>query len=121
MKISSLIVALSIVAASALASAKAESRPALTPVKARNLVCMVNDMYMGKEQIPVEVSGKTYYGCCPMCKERLEKNPEARSAVDPVSGKKVDKATAVIGRAADDAVVYFETAANLAAYNKRQK
>ncbi|VAW13928.1 hypothetical protein MNBD_BACTEROID05-864, partial [hydrothermal vent metagenome] len=30
----------------------------------KNLVCMINDKYMdGKIQIPVEVEGKTYYGC----------------------------------------------------------
>lgn len=31
-----------------------------------NLVCMVNDAYMGKEQIEVPFEGKMYYGCCNM-------------------------------------------------------
>jgi len=35
-------------------------------------VCMVNDRVMGKPQIPVEVEGKTYYGCCEGCKSRLQ-------------------------------------------------
>ena len=55
-------------------------------------VCMVNEMAMGKEQIPVEVDGKTYYGCCEMCKNTLAKDASKRTATDPVSGKQVDKA-----------------------------
>ena len=39
-----------------------------------------------------------------------------RQATDPVSGKPVDKARAVIGRTADDEVFYFESAANLRRY-----
>ena len=35
-------------------------------------VCMVNNKFMGAEQISIIVNGKTYYGCCPMCKERLK-------------------------------------------------
>jgi YHS domain-containing protein len=80
-------------------------------------VCMINDRSMAMEQIPVEIEKKTYYGCCPMCKERLEKDPESRYAVDPVSGKKVDKAKAVIGALPGAAVLYFENAENLEKYN----
>lgn len=61
-----------------------------------NLVCMVNNEYMGKEQLVVEVEGKTYYGCCEMCQERLPKDESVRYAVDPQTGEKVDKATAYI-------------------------
>src|SRR5690606_17886247 len=32
-----------------------------------DMVCMVNDEYMGKKQIPVVVGATTYYGCCDMC------------------------------------------------------
>ncbi|WP_246054093.1 MULTISPECIES: hypothetical protein [Antarcticibacterium] len=35
------------------------------------LVCMVNNAYMGKSQMPVPVNGKTYYGCCEMCVGKL--------------------------------------------------
>lgn len=80
-------------------------------------VCMINDRNMAHEQIPVEVDGKTYYGCCPMCKERLEKDEASRYAVDPVSGKKVDKAKAVIGVLPGAAVLYFENEENLKKYN----
>ena len=80
-------------------------------------VCMINDRSMANEQIPVEVDGKTYYGCCPMCKERLAKDEASRYAIDPVSGKKVDKAKAVIGALPGAAVLYFENEANLQKYN----
>ena len=64
----------------------------------------------------IEVGGKTYFGCCPMCKERLSTDAEARQAMDPVSGRMVDKAVAVIGVLPTGAVVYFESEANLAAH-----
>jgi YHS domain-containing protein len=79
-------------------------------------VCMINNKLFDKAQIPVTVNGKTYYGCCPMCKEKLEKSAEARNAVDPVSKKSVDKATATIGAAPDGTVYYFENEANLKKY-----
>lgn len=79
-------------------------------------VCMINNKLFDKAQIPVTVNGKTYYGCCPMCKEKLENSAAARTATDPISGKKVDKATAVIGAQADGKVYYFENEANLKTY-----
>ena len=86
-----------------------------------NLVCMVNDRSMAMEQIPVEVEGKTYYGCCPMCKDRLAKDESFRYAIDPVSGAKVDKAKAVIGALPGAGVVYFESIANLEKFNAGQR
>lgn len=80
-------------------------------------VCMINNAAMPKDQIPVVVEGKTYYGCCPMCKERLARDAASRVAVDPVSGKSVDKATAVIGALKGGDVLYFENEKNLAAFN----
>lgn len=82
--------------------------PALQKVEAKK-VCMVNDAVFAKDQIPVEVQGRTYYGCCEMCKGRLANDETARTAADPVTGKKVDKATAVIGAKADGSVLYFES------------
>lgn len=72
-------------------------------------VCMVNNQVFEKDQIPVTFEGKTYYGCCEMCKERLAKDAGARTAVDPVTGKPVDKATAVIAAMPDGKVLYFES------------
>lgn len=76
------------------------------------LVCMMNNKFMGTEQISVEVDGKIYYGCCPMCKERLKNEASARQAIDPISGNTVDKAAAIIGAAPDEAVYYFENETN---------
>lgn len=92
------------------------STSALTRVDDRSTVCMVNDQYMASPQIAVPVAGKTYFGCCAMCKQKLESNESARTAKDPVSGRVVDKATAVIARNASGRVFYFEDEANMAKY-----
>lgn len=89
---------------------------ALTEVTDPSQVCMVNNQYMGRPQIPTTVNGKTYYGCCPMCKGRLEKEASARTAKDPVSGRDVDKAVAVIGKQENGDILYFESRQTLAAY-----
>lgn len=52
-----------------------------------------------------------------MCKGQLEKDPKQRVAIDPVSGKKVEKSLAVIGVASNGGVIYFESIANLEKYN----
>lgn len=93
---------------------------ALQVVEAK-YVCMINNQRFNKEQIPVEVEGRTYYGCCEMCKGKLGGDPQSRVAVDPVSGKEVDKAKAVIGANADGAVFYFENAENLKRYKADTK
>ena len=84
-----------------------------------NQVCMINEQHMAKLQIAVDVEGKTYYGCCAMCKKQLEDKPETRVATDPVSGKQVDKAVAVIAAQEDGRVFYFENEKNLDAYNAK--
>jgi YHS domain-containing protein len=86
-----------------------------------NTVCMVNEMAMGKDQIPVEVEGKTYYGCCEMCKTALANDASKRTATDPISGKSVDKADAVIGAQEDGRVFYFENEENLKKVNALYK
>ena len=100
------------------AFAQAEVKPTgpLTKVEPKT-VCMINEHAMGKDQIPVEVEGKTYYGCCEMCKKALAENADKRVAVDPVTGKQVDKATAVIAAQQDGRVFYFESDQTLAKYN----
>ena len=98
------------------AAAVAVADNGLTQVTDTSQVCMVNDQYMGKAQIPVEVEGKTYFGCCEMCKGRLASEPATRQATDPVTGAPVDKATAVIGRQADGKVLYFASAESFAKY-----
>jgi YHS domain-containing protein len=101
---------------------EAPARPAEATTFTRvepSKVCMVNNHYMGREQIPVVVQGKTYFGCCQMCEAKLAKEPSARTAQDPISGKTVDKATAVIGSDPGGAVQYFENQANFETYASR--
>ena len=87
----------------------------LTQIEAK-YVCMINDDSYVKEQILVEVDGKDYYGCCMGCKAKLENDPNSRFAIDPVSGNRVDKATAVIGAAPNKDVYYFESLENLESF-----
>ncbi|AQX07927.1 hypothetical protein [Elizabethkingia ursingii] len=76
-------------------------------------VCMVNDAYMGKKQIEVPHDGKTYYGCCEMCVERIPKDKSVREATDPFSGEKIDKANAYIVMVGDNGeVAYFKNEEN---------
>ncbi|MBO0340685.1 hypothetical protein [Flagellimonas profundi] len=77
------------------------------------LVCMVNDAYMGKIQMPVPVNGKTYYGCCQMCVKTLNEHDEARTALDPFSKQRVDKTEAfIVLMGMDGKVAYFESEEN---------
>ena len=98
-------------------------RPALAePLKhvPAKRVCMVNNTLFDKDQIPVAVDGKAYFGCCEMCKGRLAQDASLRESTDPVSGKPVDKAKAVIGAKPDGKVLYFESEKTFAAYQKRK-
>ena len=99
---------------------RTEGGAALQVVDAK-YVCMINNQRFNKVQIPIEVEGRTYYGCCEMCKGKLGGDPKSRVAVDPVSGKEVDKAGAVIGVDADGAAFYFENAENLKRYKPAPK
>lgn len=84
-------------------------------------VCMINNQRFNKEQIPVVVGKLTYYGCCEMCKVKLRNDAKSRTAIDPVSNKKVDKATAVIGVDADGTAYYFENLENMKQFNPASK
>jgi YHS domain-containing protein len=95
----------------ALPALGSEDREAMEVVDSE-YVCMVNDAVYDKKQVHVQVEGKDYYGCCEMCKERLAKDASLRVAIDPVSGKEVDKATAVIGADSYKRVFYFENQKN---------
>ena len=83
-------------------------------------VCMVNNAYMGKDQIEVPHDGKTYYGCCNMCVERIPNDETARTAKDPFSGKNVDKSEAyIVLKDKAGNVDYFENEANYKKYNQQ--
>lgn len=112
-KASTLVVTL--LAAVALMHAAAATAGTLEKVPA-DRVCMVNDTRFPNAQIPVPVDGKTYFGCCEMCKGRLASDAAVRVATDPVSGRPVDKADAVIGALASGKVFYFESERTLAEY-----
>jgi len=112
------LLALAALAIAAVAVPAAAGDQAVRQVEAK-YVCMVNNAVFDKEQIPVEVDGKTYYGCCQMCKKALNEKAELRVAVDPVSGKEVDKAKSVIAALADGSVLYFENAGNLQKYREK--
>jgi YHS domain-containing protein len=86
-----------------------------------SLVCMMNNAFMGTEQIPVQVNGKTYYGCCAGCAASLQANTNnIRYAQDPYSGEEVDKAEAFIAlkSPATKEVLYFKSEENYKAYSE---
>lgn len=72
---------------------------------------MVNDAYMGVDQIEVPVADKMYYGCCEMCVDKLNTLESVRFGTDPFTGEKVDKADAfiVLKSKSTGAVHYFES------------
>lgn len=79
----------------------------------KELVCMVNDAFMGKEQLKVEHEGKVYYGCCAMCQSRIPQDETVRVAKDPFTLETVDKADAYIVMIGDNGeVAYFKNEAN---------
>ncbi len=99
-------------------TAAGEERAPLSVVDSE-FVCMVNDASYDRPQVPVDVDGKTYFGCCEMCKARLADDPALRVAIDPVSGKEIDKAEAIIASDAYDRVFYFESEETLKKANKK--
>lgn len=114
MKTLLLTILMAFMALPAMAADPAATPPAgdwLKPVASKN-VCMMNDRAFDKEQMAIAIDGKTYYGCCPMCKEMLGKDVSKRTATDPVSKKPVDKAAAIIGADPHGTVYYFENEEN---------
>lgn len=76
-------------------------------------VCMITKKHFQTKQMQVNVEGRSYYACCDTCKTKLLEDPSSREDVDPVSGKKVDKATAVVGVDKAGNVYFFENVQNL--------
>lgn len=105
---------LTLVVGTGLATAAGPTLQRVEPKK----VCMVNDTVFERDQIPVQVEGRTYYGCCEMCKGRLGTDAAIRSAKDPVTGQPVDKATAVIGATPDGKVLYFQSEKTFSSYGQ---
>ena len=84
-------------------------------------VCMVNDKVFGRQQIPVEFEGKTYYGCCQGCVGRIKNDSTVRYSKDPVTGHEVDKALAFIIEGAEGEALYFESKETAQKYRKDVK
>lgn len=105
----SIFIMLGIMALISFSEAEAKRSEVKAKLVAPGSVCMVNDAVMGKTQIPVKYEGKTYYGCCEGCVETLKTDRSARYAKDPVTGREVDKAKAVILEGAGGAALYFES------------
>ena len=91
--------------------APAGAAPAVS-VPERSRVCMMQDTVMTVPAIPLASGGKTYYGCCEMCKAKIAAEPEKYTrARDPLTGADVDKATAAL-LSVDGRVLYFESDAS---------
>jgi YHS domain-containing protein len=84
----------------------------LKPVSPKH-ICFINKTRFDRTLKSVVVDGKTYYACCDDCVAKLKEDPEARVAIDPVSGKEVDKAAAVIGVDKNGKVYFFENRENM--------
>ncbi|MBS9524499.1 hypothetical protein KI659_10775 [Litoribacter alkaliphilus] len=88
----------------------------------KELVCMVNNAFMGKKQFPVEFGDKMYYGCCEMCVNTIQNDRDVRYAKDPLTGKEVDKSQAFIAPEPGHpygGVLYFESKENYEKYSKK--
>lgn len=85
-----------------------------------SLVCMVNNKYMGEQQIAVPINEKIYYGCCQKCVADLTTDESTRFALDPISKKTVDKAMAfiILDPNKTGTVLYFESEENISEYLK---
>jgi hypothetical protein len=85
-----------------------------------DLVCMVNDSYVGKKQIEIVVNNKLYYGCCDKCESILKNDSTSRFFLDPFTGEKVDKAEAyiVLKSKGKRAVQYFKSRENFEKFIK---
>src|SRR5262249_191222 len=85
-------------------------------VDKKEYVCMMQDMVLGKAGIPIQFGGKTYYGCCEMCKEKIKNDPQKYTkATDLVSRKPVDKADSFI-YSVDGTAYYFGSDSNRKAF-----
>jgi hypothetical protein len=78
-------------------------------------VCMVDNSLKDSLLIPIVVDDITYYGCCAPCIELLESDTTYHYATDPVSGKIISKATAVMALrpGSEWEVEYFESVSTL--------
>src|SRR3972149_1843509 len=72
-------------------------------------VNMVTNRHAGSKQAAVSIDGRTYFGAGEGYVSTLQKNAATRSAVDPFTNKKIDKASALTYADASGRVFYFES------------
>lgn len=92
-------------------AAKAEAPSSWLTRVNTNEVNMASNRFEKKAQKAVNIGGRTYYASNDMAAASISRNQSARFAVDPISGKKIDKAEAVIFADASGRVIYFESEA----------
>ncbi|MBN8651518.1 MAG: hypothetical protein J0L67_08820 [Cytophagales bacterium] len=88
---------------------------------ASSKVCMSTDGFMGEHtQMVVPDLDGTYFACSQHCIAALQSNEAERYAIDPVSKKRISKATAFICLHPDKSgkVCYFESKENHLAFIK---
>lgn len=88
------------------------SLPAQGDTIAHSKICMVDDMYQGDyPTLNLSFANKTYYGCDAKAIHSLTSQPELRSANDPVTHRKIDKASSIVAihPKRDGKVLYFES------------
>jgi hypothetical protein len=88
------------------------SLPPQTDTITHSKICMVDDIYQGDyPTLSVRLSTSTYYGCDAKAVHELTSKEAVRFATDPVTKRKVNKASAVVGldRKRDGKVLYFES------------
>lgn len=88
----------------------------------RNRVGMLNDQVNNEPCVAYKIDNKIYYVCCLSCGYKLQDKKQLRFAIDPYSGKKVDKSKAFIALKpnAGDSVIYFESEQNLRNFLKEK-
>lgn len=72
-------------------------------------VNMVTNRHMGSTQASISIDGRTYFGAGSGYASTLTQNAATRTAVDPYTNKKIDKASAVAYADASGRVFYFES------------
>ena len=70
---------------------------------------MATNRVSGDKLSSVAIDGKTYFGAGDAYASTLRMNAAARTAVDPSTSKKIDKASAVTFADASGRVFYFES------------
>ncbi len=97
--------------------AKQSSPRPVAVVEEKNKVCMLANELLSHEGMALEIEGRVYNGT-PSCTVVLAQNPIQRLAYDPLTGKLLDKANAVVAAFPDGRVLYFESEENVYDFNR---